>query len=297
MSRGIWRGAILALAGAAMGIQAARAQDAPDAPAIPDAWEEARAVMRTGPSPISLNDEGQLALPAETVFIPRPQADALMRDMGNQVDGDFLGLVFPSADDAQWFAALDYVDDGHIADEEARDWDADAMLDSLRDGTENGNTFRENQGVSPIEVTGWIERPRYEPTMHQLVWSVGIKDKGLPAKQDDGVNYNIYVLGREGYLSLNFITSQDRIDAEKAQANQLLQGLSFNDGRRYDDFRPSSDRMAGYGIAALVGGVALKKLGAFALIGAFVAKFAKIIAVAFFALLGPLYKKLFRREG
>ena len=57
--------------------------------------------------------------------------------------------------------------------------------------------------------------------------------------------------------------------------------------------------MAEYGLAALVAGVAAKKLGLFAVIAAFFAKFAKVILIAGAGLLAAV-AKLFggkKREG
>jgi uncharacterized membrane-anchored protein len=41
------------------------------------------------------------------------------------------------------------------------------------------------------------------------VWSVAARAKD-PQGRGDGVNYNTYVLGREGYFSMNLVTSMDR---------------------------------------------------------------------------------------
>ncbi|MFX8527654.1 DUF2167 domain-containing protein, partial [Acinetobacter baumannii] len=60
----------------------------------------------------------------------------------------------------------------------------------------------------------------------------------------------------------------------------LLSALNFNEGKRYADFNASTDKVAEYGLAALVGGLAAKKLGMFALAAGFFAKFAKVILLA-----------------
>ena len=82
-----------------------------------------------------------------------------MRLMGNQTDGRFIGLVFPLSDAGQYFITLDYEDSGYIKDDEAKDWDADELLQSLKDGTEAGNEEREKLGIDPIKVTRWVEPP------------------------------------------------------------------------------------------------------------------------------------------
>ena len=90
------------------------------------------------------------------------------------------------------------------------------------------------------------------------------------------VNYNTYALGREGFVSLNLLTDSDRLDVDKAKARDLLNHLEFVSGKRYADFDSKTDHVAEYGLAALVAGVAAKKLGLLALIGVAAAKFWKI---------------------
>jgi uncharacterized membrane-anchored protein len=145
-----------------------------------------------------------------------------------------------------------------------------------------------------MEIVGWVQAPNYDSATHRLLWSIESKGKNEPAGSTHGINYNTYVLGREGYLSLNLVTSMDRIADDKGIAATLLDATSFNSGQTYADFNASTDRVAEYGIAALVAGVAAKKLGLFAVLAAFVAKFAKVIAVAVFggaAALRGIFKK------
>jgi uncharacterized membrane-anchored protein len=284
----------LAVLGIAVSCSLSAAEPAPvDATAA--AWQAASAAMQRGPSDVPLLDQAVLHLPEHYGFVPRKESVAVMSAMGNRVGDDFLGLVFPLAEDQDWFASLDYTDEGYIKDDEARDWNANELLDNLKEGTKQGNEFRKKQGFDPIEVTGWIEPPAYDAAMHRLVWSVGSKSEGQPASESDGVNYNTYVLGREGYISLDLITSADKVEAEKPIAKQLLAAVDFNQGRRYADFNSSTDKVAAYGLAALVGGVALKKLGLFAVGAAFFAKFAKLIFLAVAGVCVPLYKKFFKK--
>jgi uncharacterized membrane-anchored protein len=127
------------------------------------------------------------------------------------------------------------------------------------------------------------------------VWSLSSKDKDEPDSADKGINYNTYALGRDGYFSLNLLTNSARVDADKRVAHDLLAALTYNSGRGYEDFNASTDHIAAYGIAALVGGVVAKKLGILALAGAFVLKFAKVIFLAVAAFFGGAFK-LFRRK-
>jgi uncharacterized membrane-anchored protein len=126
------------------------------------------------------------------------------------------------------------------------------------------------------------------------VWSATTRRKDAEAGQD-GVNYNTYMLGREGYFSMNLITSLARVDHEKPAARELLAALEFNDGKRYADFNSSTDKVAEYGLAALVGGIAAKKLGLLASLGIFLAKFWKAGALAVVGL-GAGVRKLFGKK-
>lgn len=248
--------------------------------------EAARAVAKHGPVDIALKDQATLKLPAGFVFIPQPEADQMLMAMGNQADSQRIGLIFPQGSDA--FVVARYFDSGYVKDEDAKDWDADELLQGLKEGTEEGNKERAALGIPALEIVGWVQPPSYDAGTHRLVWSIESKDKGGSADSDHGINYNTYVLGREGYLSLNLVTSMAAIGKDKDIAASLLQATSFNSGKTYADFDASSDKVAEYGIAALVAGAAAKKLGFFALIAAFAAKFAKLIAVAAIGLIAML---------
>ena len=255
------------------------------------AWTAAQAALVEGPARVELMDQAVLALPDGFAFVPKKESAKVMRAMGNETDATFIGLVFPMAEDKGYFLALNYEHSGYISDEDAKDWDTEELLQSLKDGTESGNVRREKEGFPPIVVTRWIEPPIYDSATHRLIWSAEVRLKKAE-DPDPGVNYNTYVLGREGYVSLNLITAASTVDGDKPAAHQLLGSIDFNEGRRYGDFNSSTDKVAAYGLAALVGGVAAKKLGLLALAAAALAKFGKLILVAMVALGGWFAKWL-----
>ncbi|MFC4314288.1 DUF2167 domain-containing protein [Steroidobacter flavus] len=257
-------------------------------PAEDPVWAAVNAAKQAGPTTVQFRDQASLQLPAGYVFIPAKEGKAVMDRMGNQTDDRFLGLILPDSD-AEWFVTLDYEPAGYIKDDDAKHWDADELLQSLKDGTEAANEHRQQMGIAPIEVSRWIEVPAYEAPTHRLIWAAEVRDKG-GADQDPSVNYNTYVLGREGYVSLNLITAASAIETHKAAARELLGAIDFNSGKRYADFNASTDKVAAYGLAALVGGVAAKKLGLLAVVGAFLLKFAKLIFIAVVAAGGAIVK-------
>jgi len=256
------------------------------------AWAQAVAAMQRGPDTVTLRDQATLKLPEGYAFVPLKEASRLMETMGNQVDERFMGLVVPLSE-ANWFVTVDYEASGYIKDDDAKKWDAQDLLDNLKDGTEAGNERRQSMGIPPLEVTRWIEAPAYDGLTQRLVWSIEARTKGAP-DPDPTINYNTYVLGREGYISLDLVTTAATVDTDKRAARELLSATAFNAGKRYSDFDGSTDKVAAYGLAALVGGLAAKKLGLLALIGVFLAKFAKVILFAVVAG-GAAFAKFFKR--
>lgn len=259
------------------------------------AFEAAKATKQDGPADVRLNDQVTFHVPQGTIFVPAREGIRILRAMGNSPSPETLGVVFPADGNSNWFAIARFVKSGYIKDDDAKDWNADELLSTLKSGTEQANAERRRRGIPEIEVVGWVERPLYEAGTHRLVWSAASRDKGAPADAEEGINYNTYLLGREGYLSVNFVTDKNAIEAQKPIARNLLAAVEFDKGKTYGDFNASTDHMAEFGLAALIGGVAAKKLGLLAVIAAFAAKFAKLIGIAVIGL-GAGVAKFFKRD-
>ncbi len=283
----------LALASALLFLHAgASAQNASAQQEIESASKAAFAAARQGPTDVTLGDQATLKLPQSMFFVPRPQAERLMQAYGNGKDPSLLGVVMPKSDDEDWVVTVNFDKAGYIKDDDARNWNVSELLDSLREGTEASNEERRKRGFPELTVGGWVETPKYDSNTQRLVWSVAAKHKGAAAEEDGTVNYNTYALGRDGYITLDLITEKNKVPTDKAAVLALLDNLHYVEGKRYADFDASSDKVAEYGLAALVAGVAAKKLGLFAVIAAFLAKFAKVGILAAAALGGGLWKRL-----
>jgi uncharacterized membrane-anchored protein len=289
---------ITALLAAAALVGFARAADPPPSPkdaARDQAIAEADKAALKGPTDVELAGQAVLHLPAGRLFVPQPQAGKLLNAMGNPgQDPRLQGVVFPG-DDGGWFAVLRYEDAGHVKDDDAKDWNADDLLKSYKDGTEANNKERKQMGVPELEILGWAEKPAYDAATHRLAWAMSSRHKGDAAGAPQGVNYNTYALGREGYFSVNLVTALAELPQHKPAAHDLLAALQYKPGRAYADYDQGTDRNAEYGLAALVVGVAAKKLGFLALAAAFFAKFAKVILVGL-ALAGGAVAKFWRRK-
>jgi uncharacterized membrane-anchored protein len=294
MLRGV-RALALALV-AALTVPAMAEGDANASASQDQVWEAARKAAKDGPQDIALADQAQLKLPKDTVFIPQPQATQLLNAMGNPgQDPRLQGLIFPKGD-AGWFMTVRYENSGFIKDGDAKEWNAEDLLKSYKEGTEAQNEERSKMGATPLEILGWAETPAYDATSHRLVWAMKSREKGNANDTDLGVNYNTYLLGREGYFSMNLVTSLKDLPEHKPAAQAMLSALNFSEGKRYADFNESTDHVAEYGLAALVLGVGAKKLGLLAMAGVFLAKFAKVGFLAVLGL-GAVARKFFGGKG
>src|SRR5512139_93915 len=269
----------------------------PKMTALEAATEAAKKVLRAGPQDVPLYDQAALKLPADFGFIPAAEAAQYLKALGNPSTDGVAGLVVPIGDQkADWLVVIDYVPSGYIKDDDAKAWNGGELLESLRAGTEEDNKQRAEMGIPGLEIVGWVEKPKYDERTRRLVWSIAAHNQGEPADADNGINYNTYALGREGYFTLNLLTSQSTVMHDKPAVHALLSALQFNEGKRYADFNPDTDKVAEYGLAALVAGVAAKKMGLLAAAAVFFAKFWKLLAIGAVGF-GAAARKLFNRNA
>src|SRR6266581_5803290 len=93
--------------------------------------------------------------------------------------------------------------------------------------------------------------PHYDSASHKLYWA---KDLRFGGDSGRTLNYNIRVLGRRGVLVLNAVAAMDQLESVKRDMAKVIGFVEFNGGHRYADFIPGTDKVAEYGIAALIAG-------------------------------------------
>jgi uncharacterized membrane-anchored protein len=261
------------------------------------AWQAGEKAAIRGPASVALADQADLKLPTGDIFIPKAEGGRIMSVLGNAVhEESFVGLIVGTGANDRWMVVVRNYRDGYIKDDDAKNWNADDLLRSLQENNSELNKQRVVRGLHENEILGWVEKPAYDATTHRLVWSLLSRLKAEPGTIETGINYNTYALGRAGYLSLNLLTAASRIEADKAVAQQLLSATTYRPGKGYTDFNAATDRVAAYGLTALIGGVAVaKKLGWLALIGAIAVKFSKLIGAAVIAFAAGVWKLARRR--
>jgi len=211
----------------------------------------------------------------------------------NPPDDKVLGMVVPAStsliDDHAWAVVVTRTDEGHVADADAEKTDYAQMLKDMQQGIADENPERVKAGYSAMTLVGWAAPPHYDAASKKLYWA---RELSFSDANQHTLNYDVRVLGRTGFLSLNAIAGIGDSAAVQAGMQQLLPMVEFDPGQRYADFNPSTDKLAAYGIAALVAGGIAAKVGLFAKFGAILLAAKKIILVAV-AAIGAWIKKLF----
>ncbi len=286
---------------------AAAADGASAEQAAPGVESEEGTVEEDGPAPPELTyQSGRIVLPNKAAtldlgeayrYLNPQQTETMLVAWGNPPGSETLGAVVPASlspfDDGGWAVIVTYIDDGHVEDEDAQKIDYAEMLEDMQEGTRSDNESRQEAGYGSVDLIGWAEQPHYDRSARKLYWAKELKFDG---GEINTLNYDVRVLGREGVLSLNAVAGMPQIEMVRTDMQDLLTMASFNEGYRYEDFNASTDRVAAYGIGALVAGGLAAKAGLFAKLGALLLAFKKFIIIGVVALGGLLFK-VFRRKS
>lgn len=245
-----------------------------------------------GPGDFDLGrDLAGVELGETEVFLGGEEAQKLLSESGNQISGTELGIVAPASDDENWFMVFEYDDVGYVKDDEKDSIDADALLASIKEGTEEANKYRAERGLPGLHVVGWHEQPHYDDKSHNLVWA-------LLARNDNGreiVNYNVRLLGRGGYMSVTLVEDPESLAATRPAFDAILARFAYKPGKTYAEFK-SGDKVSQYGLTALVAagaGAAAVKLGFFAILAKFFSKAGKALILGVLAI-GAFLSKIFK---
>ena len=239
--------------------------------------------------------EGSATLTVPETFYylnPEDTEKVLAEVWGNPPGQKTLGMLFPADatpfDNDAWGVTLGYEEEGYVEDKDADEIDYDEMLAQMKEDTKAESEQRVQQGYGPIELVGWASKPYYDKSAKKLHWAQELNF----GEEANTLNYNIRVLGRKGYLVLNFIADMEQKQEIQTSLDSVLALAEFDPGARYGDFNPDLDEVAAYGIGALVAGKVMAKTGLLVAAVVFLKKFGIIFVVA----LGVLFAKLYKRK-
>jgi uncharacterized membrane-anchored protein len=251
----------------------------------PSQQEQPKIAWQVGPTTGQLGDIALIKIPKGFRFTGKAGTQQLLVLTHNVPGGNELGAVVGD-DQSSWFMIFESQDTGYVKDDEKDKLDADALLKSLQEGTEEGNEERKRRGWRPLHVTGWDRTPYYDPATHNLTWATRVR--GDDPKDSGSVNHSIRLLGRRGTINVDLVADPGEYAASLPAFNTLISGFAYNQGSRYSDFT-AGDKVAKYGLAALIAGGA----GAVALKTGLLAKLWKFIVIGVVAVAGFI-KRMFR---
>jgi len=277
ISRVVWISLLLVTASMPSMAQAPGGQDSVGAQIRKLGWQ-------AGPSEGKIAGRATIAIPAKYAFLGAADTSKFLTLMRNLPRTDSYTFA---PDDLDWFAIFDFEDTGYVKDDEKID--ADAVLQSLKEGNARGNEERKKRGYPALNLDGWFVPPHYDTGTKRLEWATKLSSEGGVS-----VNYRIRILGRAGVMSAVLVSDPDSLDKDIRVFKTALNDFSFDPGQKYSEYR-SGDKIAEYGLTGLIVGgaaAAAAKAGLFKVIG----KFGVLIFAGAAALIGGVVKRLFGRR-
>jgi uncharacterized membrane-anchored protein len=257
---------------------------------------ESKLSFRTGE--ISLGgDLAKLNVPKEFRFLGPDDANTVLTKLWGNPDGEKpLGMLLPAdvsplSSDC-WGVIITYSDEGYVKDSDADSIDYTKLLKQMKESSKASNEERRKEGYPEVELVGWATSPRYDKATHKLYWAKELK---FSDSKENTLNYNIRVLGRRGFLELNAVADINDLKKIEEHTPQIVGMVDFQNGNRYADFDSKNDKVAAYGLAALVAGGIAAKAGFFKLLWVGILAMKKFIIIGVVAL-GGLLKKIFSRK-
>ena len=239
-----------------------------------------------------------LKLPEELRFLDgRDAGIVLVQLWGNPPQPDPLGMIVPKDCNLLgdcWAVMVTYEEEGYVKDDDAEKINYDELLTQMQKDVRDSNDERRKKGYPTVELVGWAAPPRYDRPNHKLYWAKNLK---FADASENTLNYNIRVLGRRGVLVLNAIAGTSQLKEIENQTPKILSAVEFNEGSRYADFNAAAgDKVAVYGLAALVAGGVAAKVGVFKGIWLAVIAAKKFVIIGIAAIAAGA-KKFFSRKN
>ena len=284
---------IRSFAAAALALTLASATVAAQGSATPEELDS-KLAYQTGKVQLS-GGMATITLPPSFRFLGEQDSRKLLVAWGNPPESaqGVLGMLVPAdvspLSEDGWAIVVTYDDDGYVNDEDAKTLNYDKVLNEMQEQTVASNEARQKEGFEPITLIGWAEPPHYDAAAHKLYWAKELK---FGSSTDHTLNYSIRILGRRGVLVLNAVSSIGQLDVVKKGTPDVLAAVEFNEGHRYADYLPGTDKAAAYGIGGLILGATAAKAGLFKLIWVALLASKKLIIAGVVAA-GAAIKKLF----
>lgn len=229
--------------------------------------------------------EGTLNLPLShsSIALPEGYGAILGKDIETlyainrePLESDVEAVVFNQIDNG--YVIFCSVNDGYVTLDDWQEINPKELLQSIIENNKITNEKRKELGGTPIEIVGWAQEPFLDRHTNTVYWAIEVVDShNIRSINSEGLR-----LGRNGYESVNWVTSKEDYIPLGGNLDDMLCAHSFNPGFRYTD-HIDADRIAGYGIAALVAamtGGKIAKAGSLVALLAILKKFSTLIITA-----------------
>src|SRR5262245_36890883 len=220
-------------------------------------YQQGQINLRDGLATIKLTEGFRYLDPAGTETV-------LTGIWGNPSSGrPTLGMIVPAnfgpLEADSWCVVMHFEEDGYVKDHDADSSNYTRLLKQMKKSTSEASAERVKNGYPAIELVGWAKPPRYEKETHKFYWAKELKFGD--SADGNTLNYNLRILGRRGILVLNAVSDLAQFAELEKATPDILGMVDFNPGHRYADYTPGSDKLAAYGLAALVAGGLAAKTG------------------------------------
>jgi uncharacterized membrane-anchored protein len=257
-----------------------------------DALRQAGVKLVAGPATVPLGKVAELKLPEGYHFVGPDSLKRFYELTQNMPNGKEVGVLLAPG----YMMFLDYDDVGYVKDEDKDKLDADKLLKSMSEGQEEANAERKDRGWDQLKLKGWATAPHYDEKTNNLKWAIN-----LTTSHDNYtkvfINESIRLLGRAGVMNVTLATSTEGFKTAEADAEKLLAThFSYVSGQKYSEFK-AGDKVAAYGLSALVlggGAVLAAKMGWLGALGAWFGKMWKAFVFVIVAL-GAAIKQLWNK--
>lgn len=257
-----------------------------------EAFARAGVTLQSGPATVALGSVAELKLPEGYDFVGPESLDRFYQLTQNVRSGNEVGVVLGP----DYTLFFDYDEIGYVKDEDKDELDPQKLMSSMTENQDAANEGRKQRGWDEMKLQGWATEPHYDAKTNNLKWAINL------SSSSDGfkgvwINESIRLLGRGGVMNVTLASDTDVFKMAEADADKLLaENFSYVAGQKYSEFK-AGDKVAAYGLSALVlggAGAMAAKAGLFAKLGALLGKAWKAVVFGLIAI-AAVIKKLFNR--
>lgn len=157
------------------------------------------------------NGLATLTVPEGFKYLNPESSSYVLTELWGNPESATLGLLFPEETDPMGFDVgyavdISFQEDGYIEDDDAEDIDYDDLLEEMQEDTKMASEQRVQMGYEKVELLGWANEPFYDSEHKKLHWA---KELLFDEMEESALNYDVRVLGRRGYISMNAIGTME----------------------------------------------------------------------------------------